>query len=191
MQEDPPDDHEPVAELKTCKVADAAARDSGHTDQSVDPYGPDSEPPPRPTPALRVHLQGTFLLIVLLLAFWGILGWASPLISNAWSGPDGAIVARAPADRQDSSLLSMGFAELEALTPEEVAQLQTVLAALNFDPGSVDGILGNLTRSAVEDAKAAMGLPDVSDRRVLETLVSAVETLEEASDEPVTDTGAG
>lgn len=142
------------------------------------------DPPPRRTPTLRVHLQGTFLLIVLLLVLWAVLDWAGPVISNALSGPDGAVVAKAPAESEAASDDGAESEPDEPLGGDEVAELQAVLARFGYDPGPVDGILGDLTRSAAEAAKADLNLSAASDRRLLNTLAAAIEALDEASTGP-------
>ena len=133
---------------------------------------------------MRTHLQGAFLLIVLLLAFWWALSWAGPIFDSALGGEDGAIVARAPAD--DSAGAQGAAAEDEALDGNEVAELQGALVQVGYSPGPVDGILGELTRAAIDEAKEDLGMVEESDRALLETLRSVVQALETGagSDEP-------
>ncbi len=132
-----------------------------------------SEPPLWATPTLRVHLQGMFLLIVLLLVFWALLNWAVPVISNALSGTDGAIVARSPIPSEDSDTDGGSLAEGEQpLEGEEIVTLQEALTRFGYEPGPVDGILGELTRAAVDAAKADLGLPSAPDRLLLDTLLA-------------------
>lgn len=127
---------------------------------------------------MRTHLQGTFLLIVLLLAFWWALSWAGPIFDSALGGADGAIVARAPADGT-----ATGEAEDDApLDGNEVAALQGALLQVGYSPGPVDGIMGELTRAAIEEAKGDLGLLEASNRQLLETLEAAVEALESTPD---------
>ena len=127
---------------------------------------------------MRTHLQGAFLLIVLLLAFWWTLNWAGPIFDSALGGADGAIVARAPADDT-----AAGEAEGDApLDGNEVAALQGALLQVGYSPGPVDGIMGELTRAAIEEAKGDLGLVEASDRQLLETLETAVEALESTPD---------
>ena len=127
---------------------------------------------------MRTHLQGAFLLIVLLLAFWWALSWAGPIFDSALGGADGAIVARAPTDDT-----ATGEAEDDApLDGNEVAALQGALLQVGYSPGPVDGIMGELTRAAIEEAKGDLGLVEASDRQLLETLETAVEALETAPD---------
>ncbi|MYB03546.1 MAG: peptidoglycan-binding protein [Acidimicrobiaceae bacterium] len=127
---------------------------------------------------MRTHLQGAFLLIVLLLAFWWALSWAGPIFDSALGGADGAIVARAPTDNT-----ATGEAQADApLDGNEVAALQGALLQVGYSPGPVDGIMGELTRAAIEEAKGDLGLIEVSDRQLLETLETAVEALESTPD---------
>ena len=124
---------------------------------------------------MRTHLQGAFLLIILLLAFWWALNWAGPIFDSALGGEDGAIVARTPSEEDAAA------AGLEVYVPldgNEVAALQGALLQVGYSPGPVDGIMGELTRTAVDEAKRDLGLVDASDRELLETLETVVETLE-------------
>lgn len=130
---------------------------------------------------MRTHLQGTFLLIVLLLAFWWMLGWAVPVLDDAVFGTDGAIVARARLEVDDPSA-DRDQPQNEPLDGNEVAELQSALTQLGFNPGPIDGIMGELTRQAVGEAKTDLGLAEASDRKLLETLAAALEALTSASD---------
>ena len=124
---------------------------------------------------MRTHLQGAFLLIILLLAFWWTLNWAGPIFDSALGGEDGAIVARAPSE---DDAAAAGLAVDEPLDGNEVAALQGALLQVGYSPGPVDGIMGELTRAAVEEAKQDLGLVDASDRELLETLETVVDALE-------------
>ena len=126
--------------------------------------------------AMRTHIQGAFLLIVLLLAFWWTLIWAGPIFDSALDGADGAIVARAPSEQDAAAAVD------EPLDGNEVAALQGALLQVGYSPGPVDGIMGELTRAAVEEAKEDLGLVEASDRKLLEILETVVETLETAPD---------
>ena len=134
-----------------------------------------------PTTTMRIHLQGTFLLIVLLLVFWWTLNWAVPVLDGAMFGTDGAIVARAPVEADDPADAERVL-EDEPLDGNEVAALQSALTQFGYSPGPIDGILGELTRQAVDEAKTDVGLGEASDRRLLETLEAALEALSSASD---------
>ena len=131
---------------------------------------------------MRTHLQGTFLLIVLLLVFWGMLNWAIPILDDAVFGDDGAIVARAPLEVDDPVGPESGLEEDRPLDGNEVADLQGALTRLGYSPGPADGIMGELTRQAADRAKADVGLVEASDRKLLETLQAAVEALSTAPD---------
>ena len=130
---------------------------------------------------MRTHLQGTFLLIVLLLGFWWTLNWAVPILNDALFGDDGAIVARAPTEVDDPASIERILEDLP-LDGNEVAELQGALTQLGYSPGPIDGIMGELTRQAIAEAKSDLGLVEASDRRLLNTLAAAVESLSSASD---------
>ena len=161
-------------------------RDQPPRADTTDPSAPtpEKEPPPRSTPALRVHLQGASLLIVLLLVLWAVLDWAGTVISSALSGHDGAIVAKALVESDDSSRDDTDDDPDEPLDGDEIAELQAALVRFGYEPGPVDGILGDLTRIAIEGAKADLGLPAASDRRLIETLHSAIAALDDAPNDP-------
>ena len=110
---------------------------------------------------MRTHLQGTFLLILLLLAFWHVLGWSTAVIGDALSGESRAISA-VPR--------TIDPASYDPLDNREVAALQAALAEFGYDAGPLDGILGPRTRAAVDQAKAALGLETRPDRLLLQTL---------------------
>lgn len=129
---------------------------------------------------MRTHLQGAFLLIILLLAFWWTLNWAGPIFDDALGGEDGAIVARAPSE-EDAAAAADQAAD-EPLDGNEVAALQGALLQVGYSPGPIDGIMGELTRTAIDEAKQDLGLVDASDRALLGTLETAVEALETAPD---------
>ena len=131
---------------------------------------------------MRIHLQGTFLLIVLLLVFWGTLNWAAPILDSAVFGEDGAIVARAPLETNDPAAADGVAVEDAPLDGNEVLALQSALTQLGYSPGPIDGILGELTRQAIDEAKVDVGLEETSDRRLLNTLEAALEALSSATD---------
>ncbi len=140
---------------------------------------------------MRTHLQGAFLLIILLLAFWWALNWAGPIFDSALGGEDGAIVARAPSE-EDAAAAADQAAD-EPLDGNEVAALQGALLQVGYSPGPIDGIMGELTRTAIDEAKRDLGLVDASDRELLETLESAVEALGTPpdADDPGSETAPG
>ena len=131
---------------------------------------------------MRTHLQGTFLLIVLLLVFWWTLNWAVPILDSAVFGEDGAVVARAPLETEDQAAADRGLEQDQPLDGNEVADLQGALTQLGYSPGPIDGIMGELTRQAIDEAKVDTGLVEASDRKLLETLQAALEALGTAND---------
>jgi len=138
--------------------------------------------PLAPETTMRTHLQGTFLLIVLLLVFWWTLSWAVPILDSAVFGEDGAVVARTPLETDDQADDDRGLEQDRPLDGNEVADLQSALTQLGYSPGPIDGILGELTRQAIDEAKVDLGLEEASDRRLLETLNTALETVGSAPD---------
>lgn len=128
---------------------------------------------------MRNHLQGTFLLIVMLLVFWAVMAWGGDIISSALGGEDGAIVAKAPAEGNDFRNINY-----DLLTADEVSQLQAALAEAGFDPGPIDGILGELTRAAIRQAATALDLTDYSDRDLLDRLLDAFERQTQTPNNP-------
>ncbi len=127
-------------------------------------------PPPALTvsPAMRMHLQGAFLLVVLVLIFGWVLNWGVDVIGSAIGGPDGAVVARA--------LDAAEQAAAEPLEGGEVAELQEALLFAGYDPGPVDGILGELTRAAIEQLKSDLGRSDFTDRELFNHLLELAES---------------
>lgn len=125
-----------------------------------------------PRPGLRVHVQGTSLLILLLLAFWYALGWSAAVIGDALDDEDGAIVAVARTG--DAS-------DYEPLTNSEVSALQSALADAGYDPGPLDGMLGTRTRRAIDLAKAEFGLETLPDRLFLRRLGALTGSLDSRS----------
>ena len=94
---------------------------------------------------MRFHIQGLFVLLGVGIALLVMARIAAPVLDDAF-GEDGAIVAESSAD--DGADLAAEEAIVVPLDGEEVALLQANLTDLGFDPGPVDGILGNGTRSA-------------------------------------------
>ncbi len=119
------------------------------------------------TLAVRMHLQGVFILVVLLLVFAFVVTWGVRTIGDAATGPDGAIVATAldPAAREAAAPLEGG----------EVAALQSALVFAGYDPGPVDGILGSMTRAAIDLFKRDLGLTESTDRELMIYLVELME----------------
>ena len=90
-------------------------------------------------------------------------------------------MARAPSEVDDPTSIDRILEDLP-LDGNEVAELQGALTQLGYSPGPVDGIMGELTRQAIDEAKADLGLVEASNRRLLETLETAVESLSSSSD---------
>lgn len=116
---------------------------------------------------------------MVLLAFWAVMDWGGAIIGSALVGEDRAIVARA----RDESDSSRGIND-EPLSQTEISELQTALTDAGLDPGPIDGILGELTRTAIEEAAAAMRLTEPSDREVLEQLLNRFGNQTTSSDDP-------
>ena len=130
---------------------------------------------------MRIHLQGTSLLIVLLLVFWWTLTWAVPVLNDALFGEDGAIVARARSEVDNPADADRVLELDEPLDGNEVAELQGALIQIGYSPGPIDGIMGELTRQAIDEAKEDLGLATATDRRLLETLQTALDSLSSGS----------
>ena len=102
---------------------------------------------------MRIHIQGVFLLLVLVLVFWYVINLSTETISDALEGSNRAIVA-VPETGETYELLNN----------EEVAILQQKLLDKGYDPGTVDGILGIKTRNAIDAAKTVLNLQGQPDR---------------------------
>lgn len=136
---------------------------------------------------MRSHIQGLFVLLGVAIAVLVLARIATPVLSDAF-GEDGAIVAES-ADADDDVADASVEVDL-ALTGEEVARLQGSLIDLGFDPGPVDGILGNGTRSAIDAAIVEYQLAtSASDREVFDYVTSLLDALAaaDAADDPVND----
>lgn len=115
---------------------------------------------------MRTHIQGTALLIMLLLVFWYALNVGTTIISKALTDNNGAIAA--VAKTKDEALY-------ELLNQTEVAVLQAKLLEAGYELGPLDGILGVKTRAAIEAAKTALGLEKQPDRLLLLVLIDGQE----------------
>jgi len=123
---------------------------------------------------MKSHIQGLFILLGVAIALLALANIAAPVLGDAF-GEDGAIVAESGAEDADPAAEEAIVAPLDG---EEVALLQANLADLGFDPGPVDGILGNGTRSAINDAIVGYRLDiGTSDREVLEYTQSLIDAL--------------
>ncbi len=124
---------------------------------------------------MKSHIQGLFILLGVGIALLALANIAAPVLDDAF-GEDGAIVAESGAD--DGADPAVDEAIVVPLDGEEVALLQTNLTDLGFDPGPVDGILGNGTRSAINEAIVEYQLDiSASDREVLEYTQSLIDAL--------------
>lgn len=119
--------------------------------------------------AMRHHIQGLVLLIVMLLALWGVTRAAGPVLSEAWSGEDSALQAET-AEVVDPEQEVVGP---PPLTEEEILELQAALTEVGYDPGTIDGLLGAATRTAAELAISDRGLPDTTTDRELTNRLQA------------------
>lgn len=118
---------------------------------------------------MRNHIQGIFLIILLLGAIWGLSVLAGPALSDAF-GDNGAVSAESGDDEDQIELTVAGESLDVALEAEERTQLQFLLLRAGFltDLEDVDGIFGPKTDEAIELAIAEWGLDDPTDREVLE-----------------------
>lgn len=145
---------------------------------------PHEQPPlwelPEPKDPMRAHMQGAIILVALGFVLLALLAISNPILSDAF-GENGAIVAES-SEETDSSDEGEEIDPLAVpLNGEEVAQLQADLAALEFDPGPVDGILGDGTRGAIDQAIDAYQLDTEStDRQVFQYVSALVDGLDAA-----------
>jgi membrane-bound lytic murein transglycosylase B len=58
------------------------------------------------------------------------------------------------------------------LTPDEIRDLQGRLATAGFNPGTIDGVIGRQTLSAVREYAEAQGIPNATARDLLSRLRS-------------------
>ena len=124
---------------------------------------------------MKSHIQGLFILLGVGITLLALANIAAPVLGDAF-GEDGAIVAESAAD--DGADPAAEEAIVVPLDGEEVALLQANLTDLGFDPGPVDGILGNGTRSAIGEAIVEYQLDvGASDREVLEYTQSLIDAL--------------
>jgi peptidoglycan hydrolase-like protein with peptidoglycan-binding domain len=125
---------------------------------------------------MKSHIQGLFILLGVGITLLVLANIAAPVLGDAF-GEDGAIVAESSAD-DDGADLAAEEAIVVPLDGEEVALLQANLTDLGFDPGPVDGILGNGTRRAIGEAIVEYQLDvGASDREVLEYTQSLIDAL--------------
>lgn len=138
---------------------------------------------------MRLHIQGIFVLLGVGIAVLVLARIAAPVLSDAF-GEDGAIVAESSDVDDVVDLAALDTEIVVPLTGDEVAALQGGLVDLGFDPGPIDGILGNGTRTAIDAAIAEYQLDAASsDRDVLEYVTSLIDALAaaDAADDPDND----
>ncbi|MEC7144495.1 MAG: peptidoglycan-binding domain-containing protein [Actinomycetota bacterium] len=124
---------------------------------------------------MKSHIQGLFIVLGVAISLLALANIAAPVLGDAF-GEDGAIVAESAVD--DGADPTVEAAIEVPLDGEEVALLQANLTDLGFDPGPVDGILGNGTRSAINEAIVEYQLEiTASDRKVLEYTQSLIDPL--------------
>ncbi len=128
---------------------------------------------------MRYHIQGVFILLICAIAVLFTARIAAPVLSDAF-GDEGAIVAQSAEVDEDADL-PVADEDLP-LTGEEVGQLQADLTSLGFDPGPVDGIMGEATQGAIDAAIVQYQL-DVaaSNREVYDYLRSLADALAAAN----------
>jgi len=136
---------------------------------------------------MHAHLQGLILLVSLAILGLLVSRMAGPSLSGFFD-EDGAVYAE-PADEETAE----DAVEEVPLTGDEVARLQRHLTTLGFDPGPVDGIPGDQTDTAVDDALAEYLLAvTTTDRELLDYLDSLISALDAAADADATfDEGLG
>ena len=128
---------------------------------------------------MRYHIQGVFILLIVCIAVLFTARIAAPVLSDAF-GDEGAIVAKSAEVDEDADL-PVSEEDLP-LSGEEVGQIQADLKALGFNPGPVDGIMGDTTQGAIDVAIVQYQL-DVaaSNREVYDYLRSLADALAAAN----------
>lgn len=118
---------------------------------------------------MRQHIQGLILLIVMLLVLWVTTNMAGPVISDAFSGDDGALHAKA------AEVVPPGEEEEIAvpLNGDEILEFQAALTQLGYDPGAIDGLMGPSTEAAAAQAVIDRDLPATTDNRSLLEVLQA------------------
>jgi lytic murein transglycosylase len=85
-------------------------------------------------------------------SFKAFLGWNSAMVYSTTAAYLATRIAGAPP-------VGRGSGNVPILTPQQVADLQRLLAAQRFGGGEIDGKLGSATRAAVKKAQMKLGLP--------------------------------
>ncbi len=130
---------------------------------------------------MHSHIQGVFILLVVGIALLGTARIAAPVLQEAF-GDEGAIVAES-SDPEDVVDLAVSEVEVDApLTSDEVLALQQHLTQLGFNPGPIDGIMGDNTRTsiaaAIEEYSLEAGSSNRAVLRFAESLIVALTSAE-------------
>ncbi|MBS0547826.1 MAG: peptidoglycan-binding protein [Proteobacteria bacterium] len=101
------------------------------------------------------------------LGFLAMVGGSLGHCTTSGSPPPLTTQIAPPIERAQHAL-----SEIAALSIEELRELQTLLTALGFSPGPVDGVLGSQTQAAILRYETARNLPQIggADRALLEHL---------------------
>lgn len=118
---------------------------------------------------MRHHFQGVILLIVMLLALWVTLRTAGPVVSDALTGDERALVA----ESSEVALQDLDEDAPPPLAEEEVLELQAALTEVGYSPGTIDGVLGPATQEAADLAIADRSLPETTTYRSLTSRLQA------------------
>ena len=84
--------------------------------------------------------------------FQVILGWNSSMVYSTTAAFLATRLAGAPT-------VFRGNGVVKSLNSDEMTELQKRLAEMGYDPGPIDGKLGNATRIAIKKAQLRLGLP--------------------------------
>ena len=84
--------------------------------------------------------------------FQVILGWNSSMVYSTTAAFLATRLAGAPA-------VFRGNGVVKSLNSDQMTELQKRLAEMGYDPGPIDGKLGNATRIAIKQAQLRFGLP--------------------------------
>ncbi len=84
--------------------------------------------------------------------FKAFLGWNSAMVYST-------TVAYFATRLDGAPPVGRGSGTVNVLTPQQMSEVQTLLAKHGYDVGKVDGKLGSLTRAAVKKAQLKTGLP--------------------------------
>jgi lytic murein transglycosylase len=85
-------------------------------------------------------------------SFKAFLGWNAAMVYSTTAAYLATRIAGAPP-------VSRGSGNVQILTPQQVMDLQRLLAVQRFGSGEIDGKIGSATRAAVKKAQMKLGLP--------------------------------